>query len=169
MEETRETYGKSATEFLEQLARGAFLTVRDRRGRVNTMTIGWGSLGYMWSRPILTVLVRPSRYTYELIEDAEDFTVSLPLAGRLTEALELCGSRSGRDLDKFAAFGLTAVPGRTVKSPVIGGCDLYYECSLLQKQTLDPVLTAPSVRRDCYPDGDLHTLYFGLVEATYRG
>ena len=74
--------------------------------RYNSMTIGWGSLGTVWNKDVLTVYVRPDRYTWEFLRDNEYFTVSFfPESCR--EALALMGQMSGRDGDKAAAAGLT--------------------------------------------------------------
>lgn len=156
------------TELLEQLPRGAFLTVQDRQGRVNTMTIGWGATGILWSKPTLMVMVRKSRYTYQLINDADAFTVSLPLNGQLKRELGLCGTKSGRDIDKFKELGLTATPGREVSSPVIAGCDLFCECRLLYQQPMDSRDLNGTVREKWYADEDYHTLYYGEIVAFYR-
>ena len=66
-------------EVLEGIQKGAFLTVKNQ-GKVNTMTIGWGSIGYVWSKHIFTAFVRYSRYTHEIINNSKDFTVSIPLS-----------------------------------------------------------------------------------------
>ena len=74
--------------------------------RYNSMTIGWGSLGTVWNKDVLTVYVRPDRYTWEFLRDNEYFTVScFPESRR--EALAIMGRMSGRDGDKAAAAGLT--------------------------------------------------------------
>ena len=74
--------------------------------RYNSMTIGWGSVGTVWSRDVLTVYVRPDRYTWQFMKDNGYFTVSFyPESCR--EALALMGRMSGRDGDKVAAAGLT--------------------------------------------------------------
>ena len=74
--------------------------------RYNSMTIGWGSLGTVWNKDVLTVYVRPDRYTWEFLRDNEYFTVSFfPASCR--EALAIMGQMSGRDGDKAAAAGLT--------------------------------------------------------------
>ena len=74
--------------------------------RYNSMTIGWGSLGTVWNKDVLTVYVRPDRYTWEFLRDNEYFTVSFfPESCR--EALAIMGQMSGRDGDKAAAAGLT--------------------------------------------------------------
>ena len=73
--------------------------------RYNSMTIGWGSLGTVWNKDVLTVYVRPDRYTWEFLRDNEYFTVSFfPESCR--EALAIMGQMSGRDGDKAAAAGL---------------------------------------------------------------
>ena len=72
----------------------------------NSMTIGWGSLGTVWSRDVLTVYVRPDRYTWQFMKDSDTFTVSFfPESCR--PALTVMGRLSGRDGDKVAAAGLT--------------------------------------------------------------
>ncbi len=76
------------------------------RDSFNSMTIGWGSLGTVWSRDVLTVYVRPDRYTWQFLKDSDTFTVSFyPESCR--KALSLMGTLSGRDTDKVAAAGLT--------------------------------------------------------------
>ena len=62
---------------LEQLPKGAFLTVKNGE-KMNVMTIGWGNIGFIWGKPIFTALVRYSRYTYELLENSGEFAVCVP-------------------------------------------------------------------------------------------
>lgn len=150
---------------LEILPRGAFLTT-GKDGKYNTMTIGWGNIGVAWGKPIFTVLVRTSRYTYDLIEGSGEFTVSLPLID-MKEALNLCGSKSGRDIDKFQAAGLKPQPGRTISTPVITGGGLHYECKVVYKQAMQPELLSDAMKTQWYSQGDYHTLYFGEITAAY--
>ena len=83
-------------------------------------------MGRIWNKPILTVLVRLSRYTYELITDADSFTVSFFMDESLKQAMNICGTKSGRDIDKFKECGLTPVYVDEVESPYIAeGCLLY--------------------------------------------
>ncbi|MBL7138062.1 MAG: flavin reductase family protein, partial [Bacteroidales bacterium] len=74
----------------------------------NPMTIGWGTLGTVWSRPVFQVLVRPTRYTFGLMEDSQAFTVNI-LSNDYQKEILLCGTRSGQDLDKAASCGFTMV------------------------------------------------------------
>ncbi|NLA57583.1 MAG: flavin reductase family protein [Firmicutes bacterium] len=145
---------------------GAFLTTKVGDDK-NTMAIGWGSIGYCWGKPVFTVVVRNSRYTYQLMERAKEFTVSIPLSDAMKEAMEFCGTKSGRDVDKFEALNLTAIDGQAVQVPVIGGCDLYYECRILAKLRLEPENLHESCE-EWYPKKDYHTFYVGEIVACYE-
>ena len=159
-------YNEYAKEAVEFLSKGAFLTTT-AEGKLNTMTIAWGSIGYIWQRPVFMVMVRPSRHTYQMIEASGEFTVSLPLKD-MKAALGICGSKSGRDTDKFAAAGLKPTPARQIKTPVIEGCGLHYECRVVFKQTMDPAQLDQSITEQKYASGDFHTLYFGEILACYK-
>lgn len=155
-----------AGEALELLPKGGFLTVK-HKNRLNTMTIGWGSLGVIWSRPIFMAAVRKSRYTYNLIERAGEFTVSLPPVVVARKELGYCGTRSGRDVDKFAESGLGTIGGQKVATPVVDLPGLHFECKTLLRSPMDADMMDPSLL-DSYPGGDLHTFYFGEILAAYR-
>ncbi|MEA1962006.1 MAG: flavin reductase family protein [Bacillota bacterium] len=159
-------YNKTAEQFLEQLPKGAFLTVQSD-DRLNTMTIGWGSLGIAWRKPVLMVMVRYSRFTHELLENAADFTVSVPLDTAMKPALSTAGSKSGRDINKFETANLTAQPSKIVQSPVINECDLFYECKIIYQQSMDPAEMPSEIKETFYGDDDLHVMYFGEIVASY--
>lgn len=152
-------------QILKTLSRGAFLnTAAD--GKQNTMTIGWGALGNMWQQPVFTVMVRQSRYTKELIDKNPVFTVSFPVKGDFAKALGLCGTKSGRDMDKFAAAGLTAAAGQTVDAPIIKGCGLHLECKIVDSYTMNSSFNKELTAK-WYADGDWHTYYTGVITAAY--
>ncbi|MGI6452378.1 MAG: flavin reductase family protein [Syntrophomonadaceae bacterium] len=159
-------YNTTADQMLRHLPRGAFLSVRSGN-KINTMTIGWGAVGYMWRKPILMVAVRYSRYTYELLKEASDFSVCLPGEGQHKTNLAIAGSKSGRDINKFTELKLTAQPGRKIESPVIEGCSLVYECKIIYRDALDPASLDPAIKDQFYSDGDYHVLYFGEILEMY--
>ena len=160
-------YSSMAREMLEQLPRGAFLSVR-ADDRINTMTIGWGAIGYFWNKPVIIVGVRYSRYTYDLIEEARDFSVTIPLSSDFKKSLAGTGSKSGRDMDKFQVFSLKAEPGKEIESPVIGSCGLVYECRLIFKQAMDPDLLDEELRQKFYAQEDYHVMYYGEIVSAYQ-
>ncbi len=145
---------------------GLFLVSTGKDGRANAMTIGWGLIGTIWRKPFFLVAVRPSRFTHRLIEESGEFTVCLPAKG-MEHALEYCGTKSGRDVDKFRELNLTAVKGFEVAVPYIAECPVHYECRVAYKTDLKPEMLDEGLRRDCYPAGDYHTLYFGLILGVY--
>ncbi len=141
---------------------GAFLTVKNGE-TVNTMTISWGNIGFEWNRPIFTVLVRKSRFTHELIEKATEFSVSVPLSSNLKQALAVCGTKSGRDIDKIKESGLTLKKGESIATPSIEGCEMVYECKIVYKQDMNPQLLSEDIKDKMYGDNDYHTIYYGEI------
>lgn len=158
-------YNDYAKETIEILSKGAFLTTTVD-GAVNTMTIAWGSLGFMWGKPVFMAMVRPSRFTYQCLEKSGEFTVSLPFKD-MSKALGICGSQSGRDGNKLLAANLTTVPGKKISTPVIADCGLHYECKVVYKQEMASELLAPDLQEKWYASGNYHTLFFGEILATY--
>ncbi|ADL13398.1 flavin reductase family protein [Acetohalobium arabaticum] len=159
-------YNQYLTEALDAISKGAFLTVK-AGGELNTMTIGWANVGYIWGKPFFTVLVRHSRHTFELIEKTDEFTVSIPLESDMREELNFCGTKSGRNYDKFIECSLTALSGQVVETPVIGGCDLHYECKIKFTQVMDEDNLDADYQAEWYPEDDYHTLYFGEIVKSY--
>lgn len=102
----------------QKLARGGVFLTTQNQSKLNTMTIGWGGITHFWAKPIFIVPVRKSRYTYQLIDQAGEFTVSVPIENNLSQQLRFCGTNSGRDIDKFAAAGLTTLPGKLIQTPL---------------------------------------------------
>ena len=143
---------------------GLLLVSLDPKGRPNVMTIGWGSLGIFWRRPIFIAPVRHSRYTHGCIEHTGDFTVNV-LPQELAQLAEFCGSRSGRDCDKFAEAHLTAAGALRVKSPVIEECVLHYECRVVHSNDLVPAAMDKGMLDSLYATGDYHRFFFGEIVA----
>lgn len=159
-------YDKHMTKVSEKLSsNGIFLTVQG--DKLNTMTIGWGFIGHMWGKPIFIVPVRKSRFTYGLIENSDNFTVSIPY-GDMKKELSYCGSRSGRDVDKFKELGLIPVDGKVVSTPVIEQCDLHYECKIVYKQVMNPEFLDKEYDSRWYGNKDYHMLYYGEIVACYE-
>ena len=149
---------------LEKLAHGGvFLTTGGEKP--NTMTIGWGSIGVYWYMDVMTVCVRPQRFTHDILETNPEFTVSVPVKNDCKEQLAFAGRMSGRDVDKFSGHGITAVAARKVGTPIVGECGLHFECKVKMKTEMDNMDQAVLDR--WYPERDLHTLYFAEIVDCY--
>ncbi|MBC2579047.1 flavin reductase family protein [Clostridium sp. DJ247] len=145
---------------------GAFLTTKVG-DETNTMTISWGSIGFIWQKPVFTVLVRESRYTHNLIEKAGEFTVSIPVDDSLKKALATCGTKSGRDINKISECNLELVAGKNIETPVIKGCGVHYECKIVYKENMNPKFLNDEINKKCYGDNDYHTVYYGEIVNCY--
>ena len=148
---------------------GAFLVAVDANGKANPMTIGWGQIGVVWSRPIFTAYVRTSRYTWNCLQSAESFTINVPRPGELKEELAFCGTRSGRDVDKAAECGLALLPARIVETPIVDRCAVHYECRIAARTQQERAqFSADDILERYYVDGDHHLIVFGEIVAAYR-
>ncbi len=128
----------------------------------NTMTASWGGFGHIWERNIAWCVIRPQRYTYEFMEKAENFTLSF-LEETYRDALNLCGSKSGREIDKAAATGLKPVQGITPGTTTFEQARLVIECRKIYYQDIDPThFLEPSID-EFYPIKDYHRMYVGEI------
>lgn len=147
------------SDFAAQLKKGAFLMVEG-----NPMTIGWAQFGILWGKPTLTVYVRQSRFTFELLQRARTFTVSIPKAGTMSKELAFCGSKSGRDVDKMSELHAMLFPPRFGGQSGFSGCQYHIECSVLFRADLDESLLEESfVQSRYYQDGDSHRMFIGEI------
>ena len=149
-----------------QIKNGAFLTVKSGEG-INTMTIGWATIGYVWRKPILMIAVRLSRHTFSIIETAEDFTVSIP-SSDMKNKIMFCGTKSGRDYNQFKECNLQISDSPKVVTPIIKMPGLYYECKIVYKSAMDPAYLNEGYDTTLYPEKDYHSLYFGEIVDCYE-
>lgn len=133
----------------------------------NPMTIGWGTIGPIWYRQIFTVMVRPVRYTYELMERSTGFTVNI-MDDRFSKELAVCGTRSGRNFDKFAATGLTPVRSSRTDGWFIAESAIHFDCRIVHKHLIDPSALDPAISRKYYPKPDFHMVYYGEITGVFR-
>lgn len=142
------------------------------RGHFNAMTVAWGSLGVMWSRPFAQVVVRPTRYTYEFMQQYNTFTLNA-FGEEHRLALQLMGTMSGRDGDKIAEAGLTPIASTKVAAPGFKEAELIVECRKIYWDDFEPGRFLDETIEESYPDKSYHRIYFGEVlaihgEAGYR-
>ena len=159
-------YMHVAEESINKIKSGAFLTVKSGNA-LNTMTIGWATFGVVWSKPSMMVAVRSSRHTFGIIEASKDFTVTVPTEDMHKE-IAYCGSKSGRNVDKFKMCSIETTDSRQVTSPIIKTRGRHYECKIIYKSAMDPAHLDRTYDSSLYPKKDYHTLYFGEILACYE-
>ena len=157
---------------LEAVNKGVLVTTK-ADGKANTMTISWGTLGIQWGKPIFTVFVRESRHTKTLLDKNPEFTINVPLGDFDKSILSVCGTKSGRDMDKIQALNLTLEEPETINVPGIRELPLTLECKVIYKQDQDPdAINEENTahyypKNEQFPKGDYHTAYYGQVTAAY--
>ena len=136
------------------------------KGNWNTMTASWGGLGELWARPVAFIFVRPSRYTYGFVNSANLFTLSF-FDEKYRSALNLCGEKSGRDMDKASAAGLT--PVFFPKDPIAGAVAFkeakdIIVCKKIYTHDIDPgmFLDRESIEKN-YNGKNYHRMYIGEI------
>jgi len=133
--------------------------------KFNTMTASWGGFGILWNKKVCFIFIRPTRYTYEFIEQNDNFTLSF-FSEDYRKALSFCGTRSGRDVDKIAATGLTPVSG-SQDTVYFEEARLVLECKKLYFQDLDPAnFLDPDIEKN-YAAKDYHRVYVGEIVGCY--
>ena len=122
----------------------------DAGGRPNIITLGW-SMATSGVPPMLAISIAPQRYSHDLVRDSGEFVLAFPTE-EMAEAALLCGTKSGRDVDKFAEARIEAIPAIRVRPPLLGGCIANFEC----------------VVRGAFTTGD-HTIFAGEILCAHVG
>ena len=131
--------------------------------RCNTMTASWGGLGILWGAPMATVYIRPQRYTKQFVDENESFTLSF-FPEEYRKQLSLCGTKSGRDMDKVKECGFTVAEGAG-GAPYFEQAELVLVCRKRMAVPMAPAAMPEDVKEKWY-EGDYHTMYWGeIVEA----
>ena len=133
----------------------------------NTMTASWGGVGIIWGKPSATCYIRHSRYTMEFVDSNEYFTLTFLKDGH-RDALNLLGTKSGRDMDKMHDSGLT--PIFVDGQPTFAEAELVLVCRKRCKSEIAPedILHPETIAKN-YANRDFHAMYIGEIVAAYQG
>ena len=127
----------------------------------NTMTASWGAMGVMWGKNVVTVYIRPQRYTKQFVDSQDAFTLAF-FGESYKKALNICGTKSGRDCDKEKEAGLTPyyVDGTTAFEEA----EMILVCKKQYHQDMKPeCFDVPENDSKWYPEKDYHTLYMAEI------
>lgn len=149
----------------DAIGKDTFLITAGKEGKWNTMTAGWGGLGYMWGKPAVFAFVRESRHTLSFLNENDTFSLSF-FPPEKKSILAFCGSHSGRDTDKEKGAGLT--PVYTDGTVAFEEANLTIvaskaSCHLIDKEGIK----GDDVKAKWYPNGDWHYMFVGFVEGIY--
>ena len=132
----------------------------------NTMTASWGGFGVIWDGPVCWCVIRPGRHTFGFANDNPNFTLSF-FDEEHRSALELCGTKSGRDTDKAAATGLTAIECDLPDTTSFAQARMIIECKKTYSHDIDPKqFLDPGIDKN-YPIKDYHRMFFGSIQRVW--
>ncbi|GHV01895.1 hypothetical protein FACS1894159_10290 [Bacteroidia bacterium] len=151
---------------IEMISRQWMLITAGDEHNFNTMTASWGAMGELWNRHVAIVFIRPQRHTLGFVERNSLFTLSF-FDERYRAALNICGSRSGRDGDKVRDAHLTpcATEGGSVtfnEASMVIECRKLYADSLAESNFIDS-----SIVGAIYPERDLHRFFVGEITGVW--
>jgi len=130
----------------------ALLVTMDKSGKLNMMALDWKKMEKIENKPVIRAQVAYSRYTYTLLtEGVNEFTINIP-SNIMYHAVDIAGSYSGRNTDKFQKAELEIIPGQKTKVPTIKDCMLSYECRIV---------------KDSKSDMSSHHYFYGEILAAY--
>lgn len=149
----------------EKLAKQWALVGAGSMDKFNMMTVSWGAVGVIWGKPSVTAYIRQTRYTKEFVDSSDTFTLTFLKDGN-RDALNVLGSKSGRDMDKMKDSGLTPVE--------IDGEVMFEEAELVlvcRKRFVQDMPEENFVNQETldkwYADQNYHTMYIGEIVAAY--
>lgn len=164
-----------ASDILRAVKKGVLITSK-AGDKVNSMTISWGAIGIEWAKPIFIAFIREHRYTRELLEEGDSFTINIPVGDCDRKPIGYLGTKSGRETDKIKNMGLTLISSDIVDAPAIKEYPLTLECRIVYKQLQDRNALAKD-KMEFYPQDvpstfhdrnrDFHVAFYGEIEKAY--
>lgn len=153
--------------FIKMVGEEWFELAAGKEGDLNLMTIAWGSIGELWGKPVITVYVSTSRYTYEFMEKNDYFTITHYPAS-MREKLQYLGTVSGRDEDKVKGADLT-LEITELGNPIFAEADLAIECKKIYAEQFKAELL-PLEQRQWYEGNGLgiHVAYVGEIVNVWK-
>lgn len=133
-------------------------------GQANAMTASWGGMGEMWGKDVITIYVRESRYTRELLDKSETFSVNFFDMDHIENkmALEIFGSESGRDKDKIKEMEFNV--DHKLNTPFLDESNFIFLCSKLSRTVLKPEdFFNPRIKDKFYENDDYHVMYIAEI------
>lgn len=138
------------------------VTAGDKNG-CNTMTVSWGAIGELWGKDCATVYIRPQRYTREFMDSNDYFSLSFYPDDMKKQIHGVCGSKSGRDVDKAQECGIT--PCFDENAPYFEEARMVLICKKMAVGKFSPEeFVDDTICEKWYPQNDFHYIYYGEIE-----
>lgn len=148
-------------ELLEKLKKDFALVTAGKENDLNTMTVSWGAFGELWHKDMATIYIRENRYTLKYLDKEDYFTITFYGKDYKNELL-LCGTKSGKDIDKVKETGFTIFYD---KAPYFKEASIVLICKKVSKTYFKDIeIYDENIINDNYNDNDYHYAYSGIIE-----
>lgn len=137
------------------------LITAGNKDKFNMMTASWGGLGVLYGKPVLTCYINPTRYTYQLMEKNDTYTLTF-YTEAYREALQYCGTHSGKNTDKIKGSGLSPIT-TPEGSQAFSEAWLIIECKKLVSQSITPEAISNEKVKEEWAGKQLHKMYIGEI------
>lgn len=145
----------------EKLGKDWCLITSKKDDKTNTMTASWGGFGILWNKPVVTIYLRPQRYTKEFIDSSGNFTLSF-YEEKYKKILSYLGTVSGKEENKIAKSGLTL--GIDQKFPYFKESNLVLECKVIYESKINQEgFKEERLIKQNYPKNDFHIVYVAEI------
>lgn len=154
---------------IDLISKEWMLVTAKKDDKVNTMTASWGGIGFLWNKPVAIIFIRPERYTHDFIEASDRLTLSF-YGEEHRKALQICGSKSGRDTDKIKEAELSPIQLESgsitfEQSRMTLDCRKLFKSDMQAANFIDKSLLERWYNDQ--PGGGLHTIYVVEIENVY--
>ncbi|MBR3996594.1 MAG: flavin reductase [Clostridia bacterium] len=149
---------KSNENFFSKIGNEWAILSASKDGKCNGMTVSWGGVGVLWGKNVFFCFVRPQRFTKGFCDASDTITLSF-FDDEKKDALKICGSKSGRDCDKFALAGLTPIIGEYGEVDFEESRMTLVGRKLFTQELSENSFIDKSIVDSCYPGKDYHTMY----------
>jgi flavin reductase (DIM6/NTAB) family NADH-FMN oxidoreductase RutF len=135
------------------MTEAAHIVSMSKEGDLNVMAVLWKTIGELWGIPVITIAVSPVRYSHKYLSNGiPEFTLNIP-SKKIAHTINITGTKSGRNADKFKEANLEIIDGKRTKVPTIKECILNYECKIVHSCKSGSMAS--------------HTLFFGEILTAY--
>ena len=137
------------------------ITAGDKINNYNTMTANWATFGTLWNKHIVSIFIRPQRYTFQFIESNKNFSICF-FDNKYKQELEMCGKISGREIDKAEKVNFTPIVSNDTvyfqQANIVIICNKIYSSDFEKSKMIDNEI------EKFYPNNDMHRFYIGEVK-----
>ncbi len=142
---------------------GILLVTGNKLQQKNIMTIGWLQFGIVWQKPIVNIYVRPSRYSYKLLQDNDEFTINV-MPDSYDNIISICGEKSGSFCDKFSECNIQTINSDTISTPSLKDAEIIIECKIQHKTDIDPKRLNDLILARYYAKNDFHQIISASIQ-----